>query len=100
MPAAHIAKDIAESTMDAPLISVTGCLPAFVRSRSSSPGGGLRAHADHAVLRVQEDLDAVGDELRDREGYAHAEVDDVAVLEVLREPFGDAFPRRPGRPAS
>ena len=36
--------------------SVTGCLPALMRSESSSPGARRRAHAEHAVLAVQDDL--------------------------------------------
>jgi hypothetical protein len=39
-PPRTMANDVAESTIAAPLISVTGCLPASVRSGSSWPGGG------------------------------------------------------------
>src|SRR5918994_5518696 len=48
-----------------------------------------RAGADHAVLRMQEDLDAFGHVIGHERREADAEVDHVARLQVLSYPPGD-----------
>ena len=44
---------------------------------------GERSHAEHAVLALQADVDAVGDVVRDQRRNADAEIDVVAVAQLL-----------------
>src|SRR6185436_11498754 len=45
---------------------------------------GERTHAEHAVLALQADVDAVGDVVRDQRRNADAEVDVIAVAQLFR----------------
>ena len=60
------------------------CLPALIRSGSSSPSIGEGTHAEHAVLALQRDLDAFGDVVGDQRRDADAQVDVEAVAQFLR----------------
>ena len=62
-----------------PAVSVTVSLPALIRSGSTSSSVGYGPDAEHAVLRVQRDVDAGRDVVGDQRRHADAEVDVVAV---------------------
>ena len=73
------------------------CLPALIRSGSSSPANGKRAHAEHAVLALQWTVIAGGMKFDDQGRDADAEIDVETVLELAR---GAAPPsRRVTRPS-
>src|SRR5215216_1664135 len=52
---------------------------------------GKRSHAEHAVLALQVDVDAVGDVVRDQRRNADAEVDVIAVAQLFRGTRGHLF---------
>ena len=59
--------------------TVTVSLPALIRSASTSIVGGIRAHAEDAVLRVQHQLHPVGQVVRDQRRQPDAEIHVLAV---------------------
>ena len=60
------------------------CLPALIRSGSSSPSIGKRPHAQHAVLALQRHVHARRNVVRHQGRDADAEIDVEAVLQFLR----------------
>ena len=87
-PPRIIANESAWWKYDAPGSSVTGILPALVRSGSiSSPTRG-RAHAEHAVLGVQHDAGARREVVGDQGGLADAEVHEGAGRDVAGDERG------------
>ena len=66
-----------------PGMVVTVCLPALMRSASTSSSSRERADAQHAVLALQPDLDVRVDEVGHQRGQADAEVHVEAVGEFL-----------------
>ena len=62
-----------------------------MRSGSTSSSRRIRADAEHAVLRVQRDVDAGRDVVGDQRRHADAEVDVVAVLQLAGDAPDDAF---------
>src|SRR6266852_375107 len=51
----------------------------------------IRANAEHAVFRLQHDLNAFGDVIGNQRGHADAEIDVEAIAKFLRNAAGDAF---------
>src|SRR5260370_451772 len=51
----------------------------------------IRANAEHAVLRLQDDFDSLGDVIRNQRGHADAEIDVEAIAQFLRDAAGNAF---------
>ena len=68
--------------------AVTVCLPALIRSASTSASSRERAHAQHAVFGLQGHMHAVGDVVGDQRRNADAEVDIEAVAQFLRGACG------------
>ena len=95
-PPRIIANDSADEKNAEPGSSVTVCLPALMRSGSSSPSYGNGPDAEHAVLGLQDDVDAGGDEVGDQRRHADAEVDVVAVAQLPRGARGDLIAGRGG----
>jgi hypothetical protein len=85
-----MAKESAEEKKAAPGRAETVSLPALIRSGSSSPGR-VRADAEHAVFRLQDDFDPRGDVVGDQGGEADAEVDVEAVAELAGYSADDAL---------
>ena len=68
--------------------SVTGCLPALMRSWSSSPVARRGAHAEEAVLAVQDDLAVLRQVVGHQRRQADAEVDVGALGDVAGDARG------------
>jgi hypothetical protein len=52
---------------------------------------GERAHAEHAILALQADVDAGGDVVRNQRRDANAEIDVIAVAQLLGGTSGHLF---------
>ncbi len=70
-----------------PGIVVMVCLPALIRSASTSSSVGKRADAEQAVLGLQRDVHAFGNVIGHQRRDADAEVDVITVAQLLRGAF-------------
>ena len=85
-PPRIIANESALEKKLAPGIVVTVCLPALMRSGSTSSSVGERPDPQQPVLGLEDDVDIVGDVVGDQGRDADPEVHVVAVAQLLGGP--------------
>ena len=85
-PPRIMAKDSSLEKKLEPGRTVTGCLPALIRSGSSSLRKRRRSNSQQTILRLQNDFDSRRHAGRDGGGQADAKIDIEAVLQFPGNP--------------
>ena len=91
-PPRIIAKESADEKNAAPGMTVTVSLPGVDEVGVDLAFGGIRPHAEDAVLGLEDDVHALRDEVRDEGRHADPEVHVHPVAELLGRAPDDAVP--------